>query len=64
MNHTDFLLLIKFAPIEWESWDIPPVVKKPRREADHLLPSNAEVKNDGGIRSLPPHVCMAWCLIN
>jgi hypothetical protein len=32
-------------------------------EADHLLPSGAEVVNDGAITSFHQNVFMAWCII-
>jgi hypothetical protein len=32
-------------------------------EADHLLPSSAKVNNDGDILPTPPHVFMAYQLI-
>jgi hypothetical protein len=34
-------------PIQWVLVAISPGVKRPEREADHLLPSTAEVKNSG-----------------
>jgi hypothetical protein len=34
-------------------WRFPPGVKRPGREADHLPPSSAEVKNGGAIPPLP-----------
>jgi hypothetical protein len=39
----------------------PPEVKRQGREADHSLPSSAEVKKVGAIPPLP-HVLMAYCL--
>jgi hypothetical protein len=41
-----------------------PGVKRSGREADHLLPSSAEVKNSGAIISTPPYVFIAWSLIS
>jgi len=38
-------------------------VKRPRREADHSPPSNAEVKNAWSYISTPQYVFLAWCLI-
>jgi hypothetical protein len=40
-----------------------PGVKRPRRDANHSLPSRAEVKICGAIPPLPPYVFMAWYLI-
>jgi hypothetical protein len=42
--------------------EISPEVKRPGREADHLLPSTAEVKDGGAIPPFP-HVLMAQFLI-
>jgi hypothetical protein len=36
--------------------------KRPRHEADHWPPSNADVKNMGSYTSTLPYVFMAWCL--
>jgi hypothetical protein len=36
-------------------------VKRPGREADHLPPSSAEVKNAWSYTSPPPYASMAWC---
>jgi hypothetical protein len=44
--------------------ELSPGVKRPRREADHSPPSNVEVKNSGAIPQLPPHIFMAWRLID
>jgi hypothetical protein len=41
-----------------------PEVKRQGRETDHSSPSGTEVKNGGVNTSTPPHVFMAWCLIN
>jgi hypothetical protein len=38
-------------------------VKRQGREADHSLPSSAEVKNARSYTSTPQYVCMAWCLV-
>jgi hypothetical protein len=38
-------------------------LKRPSREADHLPPSSAKVKNVWGYTSTPQYVFMAWCLI-
>jgi len=38
-------------------------VKWPTREADHLPPSSAEVKNAWSYISTPQYVYLAWCLV-
>jgi len=38
-------------------------VKRPGREADHLSPPSAEVKNAWSYTSTPTYVFIAWCLI-
>jgi hypothetical protein len=38
-------------------------IKRPEREADHSLPSSAEVKNAWIYTSIPRYVFMAWCLV-
>jgi hypothetical protein len=38
-------------------------VKRPGREADHSLPSSAEVKNAWSYTSTPQYFFMAWCLV-
>jgi hypothetical protein len=38
-------------------------VKRPGCEADHSLPSSAEVKNAWSYTSTPQYVFMAWCLV-
>jgi hypothetical protein len=40
-------------PIQRALRAISPGVKRPEREADHLSPSSAEVKNSGGVSPLP-----------
>jgi hypothetical protein len=40
-------------PTQWVRGAILPGVKRPRREANHSPPSNAEVKNGGAIPPLP-----------
>jgi hypothetical protein len=56
-------------PIEQvSSGDIAPVFGPPTTptdvcEADHSLPSSAEVKNGGAIPPLPHYVFMIWCVI-
>jgi hypothetical protein len=44
--------------------DLPPGVKRLRREADHLPPTSAEIKNTWIYASNPPYSFMAWCLIS
>jgi hypothetical protein len=39
-------------------------IKRPGREADHSLPSSAEVKKIWSYTSITPHVSMTWCLIS
>jgi len=39
------------------------VVKRPGREADHSLPSSAEVKNVSSYTSSPQYNFMAYCLV-
>jgi len=45
------------SPIWWV-----PGVKRPGREADHLPPSDAEVKNVGIYTYTTPCVFTTWCL--
>jgi len=40
-----------------------PEVKRPEREADHLPPSNAEVKNVWCYISILQYILMVWCLV-
>jgi hypothetical protein len=40
-----------------------PGIKQQGREAEHSLPSSAEVK-ELRYNLIPPHVFMAWCLID
>jgi hypothetical protein len=39
-------------------------VKRPRHEANLSFPSSAEIKNAWSYTSIPPHVCMVWCIRN
>jgi hypothetical protein len=39
-------------------------VKRQRRDADYILPSTVELKNDGVIPPIPPHPFMARCLLD
>jgi hypothetical protein len=38
-------------------------IKRPGREADHLPPSSAEVKNVWSYTFTPQYVFLAWCLV-
>jgi hypothetical protein len=49
-------------PIQWVPGVLSLGVKWQGCEADHLLPSSAEVKNVCRYNSTPPYVFMAWCL--
>jgi hypothetical protein len=40
-----------------------PGAKRPRREADHPAPANAEVHNEWNYTSIPPYVFMTWYLV-
>jgi hypothetical protein len=40
-----------------------PGIKRLKREADHSLPSRAEVKNARSYTSIPPYVFIAWYLL-
>jgi len=46
-------------PIQWIMVSLSPEVKRPRREADHSLPFNAEVKNAWNYSSSPPYAFIA-----
>jgi hypothetical protein len=50
-------------PIQWVPGALSLGVKRPEREADHLPPSSAEVKNAWSYASTPQYVFMAWCLV-
>jgi hypothetical protein len=50
-------------PFQWILGATSLRVKQPGREADHLPPSSAEVKNVWSYTSTPQHVFMAWCLV-
>jgi hypothetical protein len=41
-------------PMQWVPWALSLEVKRPGREADHSLPSSAEVKNAWSYTSIPP----------
>jgi hypothetical protein len=49
-------------PIQWVPGALTPGVKRPGREADHSLPTSAEVKNTWGYAPFPQYVFMAWSL--
>jgi len=49
--------------IKWVSGSLTLGANRPVREADHLLPSNAEVKNERNYTSAKPSILMSWCLI-
>jgi hypothetical protein len=51
-------------PIQWVPGALSLGVKRLGREADHSLPSSAEVKNAWSCTSAPQYVFMAWCLVN
>jgi hypothetical protein len=46
-------------PIQWGTGVSFPGVKRPGREADHSLPSSAQVKKLWTYTSTPPYACMA-----
>jgi hypothetical protein len=48
-------------PIQWVPEALSLRVKRPGREADHLPPSGAEVKNEWSYTSTPQYAFMAWC---
>jgi hypothetical protein len=50
-------------PTWWVPWAFCLGVKRTRREADHSLPSSAEVKNSWSYTSTPQYVFMAWCSV-
>jgi hypothetical protein len=50
-------------PIQWVPEVLTPGVKRLDHEADHSLPSSAEVKNARSYTSTPQYVFVAWCLI-
>jgi hypothetical protein len=49
--------------IQWVPGSLSLGVKRPGREADHSLPSSAEVKNAWSYTSTPQYVFMASCLV-
>jgi hypothetical protein len=50
-------------PIRWVLGALSLGVKRKWREANHSLPSSAEVKNAWSYTSTPQYVFMAWCLV-
>jgi len=51
-------------PIHWVPGALSLGIKRrPGREADLSLPSNAEVKNAWSYTSTPQYVFIAWCLV-
>jgi hypothetical protein len=50
-------------PIQWVPGTLTPEVKQLWREADHLPPSSAEVKNAWSYTSTLPYSFMACCLV-
>jgi hypothetical protein len=50
-------------PIQWIPGTLSLGVKRLGHEADHSLPSSAEVKNARRYTSTPPYVFVAWCLV-
>jgi hypothetical protein len=47
-------------PIQWIAWDLLPAAKQSRRAADHVFPSNAEIKTGESIHPLS-HTSGSWC---
>jgi hypothetical protein len=50
-------------PNQWVPGALSSGVKRPGSEADHSLPSGAEVQNAWRHTSTPQYVFMAWCLV-
>jgi hypothetical protein len=50
-------------PIQWVSGAVSMGVKRPGREAEHLPPSSAEVKNAWSYTSTQQYTFIAWCLV-
>jgi hypothetical protein len=50
-------------PIQWVPGDLALGVKRPGREADHSLPSSAEVENAWAIPPLPLYAFVEWCSV-
>ena len=47
-------------PLQWVTGHLYPKVKRPEREADHLPPSDADVKNAWSCTSTPRCDFVAW----
>jgi hypothetical protein len=45
-------------------WALSPGLKRPGCEADHSLPSSAEVKKKWSYTSTTPYIFMAWYVIS
>jgi hypothetical protein len=53
-QHPDWLWVPSIQhPVQWVLGALSPEVEQPEREADHLLPSSAEVKNSGAVPPVP-----------
>jgi len=50
-------------PLHWVSGAVSSGVKGPGLEADHSLPSSADVKNSWSYTFTPPYVFIAWYLV-
>jgi hypothetical protein len=50
-------------PIVWVLWALSSGGKAAGREADHSLPSSAEVKNVWSYTPVPRYVFVAWCSV-
>jgi hypothetical protein len=46
-------------PVQWVPGTLSPGIKRPGREADHLPPASAEIKNMWIYTSTPPYAFMA-----
>jgi hypothetical protein len=52
------------APVQSLSEALSPSLKRPGREADHSLPSSADIKNTWSYTSTPSYAFMVGCLVN
>jgi hypothetical protein len=50
-------------PVQWVTGALSLGIKWPGHEAEHTLPSSAEVKNVWSCISTPPYVFLAWWLV-
>jgi hypothetical protein len=50
-------------PIHWVPEVLSLRLKRPGREADHLLPSSAEVRNTWSCTSTPKYAFKTWCSV-